>query len=199
MVVTKLEQMSKTRSKVYIDELFAFVLYKGELHLYRIAEGENITQETYHKIMEEVLPKRAAQRCLFLLKSREYTAKQLEDKLTMGGYPAEIARNAVEDMKGLGYVDDKRYADQYIRCQCKQKSKKRIEQDLRQKGISADIIEQTYLQWEDIGIANQKELIRKLLQKKRYYERDWEYEEKQKLMAWLYRKGFSMEDIKSEM
>ncbi len=199
MIITKVEQMSKTRSKIYIDEVFAFVLYKGELHLYGITEGEEIAQSNYEKIMEEVLPKRARQRSIHLLKSREYTTKQLKDKLTEGGYPEDIVRQTVGEMVELKYVDDIRYADQFIRCQCQYKSRKRIEQDLWKKGISSDIVNQIYAEWEELGVANQREVIRELLQKKRYYDREWEYEEKQKLMAWLYRKGFSMDDIMSEM
>ena len=42
MTVTRIEELSKSRSKVYIDEQFAFVLYKGELRLYHLREGEEI-------------------------------------------------------------------------------------------------------------------------------------------------------------
>ena len=42
MIVTKIEDVAKTRFKVYIDEQFAFVLYKGELSRYRIAVGREI-------------------------------------------------------------------------------------------------------------------------------------------------------------
>ena len=34
--VTKIEDLDKKRSKVYLDEEFAFVLYKGELSQYHI-------------------------------------------------------------------------------------------------------------------------------------------------------------------
>ena len=40
MVVTKIEAVTKTRFKVYIDEKFAFVLYKGELSRYHVAVGQ---------------------------------------------------------------------------------------------------------------------------------------------------------------
>lgn len=39
MVVTKVEMLTKIKYKVYLDEEFAFVLYKGELSHYRIVEG----------------------------------------------------------------------------------------------------------------------------------------------------------------
>ncbi|MGN1146672.1 MAG: regulatory protein RecX, partial [Acetatifactor sp.] len=64
MIVTQIVEMSKTRSKIYIDQEFAFVLYKGELRLYHICEGQEIAWEDYRTIMEEVLPKRAKLRAM---------------------------------------------------------------------------------------------------------------------------------------
>ena len=37
MYVTKIEPVTKTKYKVFIDGQFAFVLYKGELSRYHIA------------------------------------------------------------------------------------------------------------------------------------------------------------------
>ena len=44
MLVTQVTELSKSRSKVYIDQEFAFVLYKGELRLYHIKEGEELVK-----------------------------------------------------------------------------------------------------------------------------------------------------------
>ena len=44
MVVTRVEELSRSRSKVYIEEEFAFVLYKGELRLYHVRQGEELSQ-----------------------------------------------------------------------------------------------------------------------------------------------------------
>ena len=74
--MTKIEELSKSRSKVYIDQEFAFVLYKGEFRLYHVREGEAIEPCDYETIMKEVLPKRAKLRAMNLLKSREYTTAQ---------------------------------------------------------------------------------------------------------------------------
>ena len=42
MIVTQIEQLSKNRCKVYIDQEFAFVLYKGELFQYGISLNKEI-------------------------------------------------------------------------------------------------------------------------------------------------------------
>ena len=44
MLVTQVTEVTKSRSKVYIDQEFAFVLYKGELRLYEIEEGKELKE-----------------------------------------------------------------------------------------------------------------------------------------------------------
>ena len=52
MLVTQVTELSKSRSKVYIDQEFAFVLYKGELRLYHIKESEELRPEDYRTIID---------------------------------------------------------------------------------------------------------------------------------------------------
>ncbi len=59
MTVTGLEVVTKTKYKVFIDGQFAFVLYKGELSRFHLAEGQDVTPETVRKIRDEVVLKRA--------------------------------------------------------------------------------------------------------------------------------------------
>jgi len=59
MVVTRVEAVTKTKYKVYVDGQFAFILYKGELSRFHIAEDQELSQESYEKIRTEVILKRA--------------------------------------------------------------------------------------------------------------------------------------------
>ena len=45
MTVTGIEEINNKKIRVFIDNEFAFVLYKGELRLYGIREGEEIGEE----------------------------------------------------------------------------------------------------------------------------------------------------------
>ena len=47
MIVTGIEEQTKTKFKVYLDGTFAFVLYKGELKRFGIKQGEDLAQENY--------------------------------------------------------------------------------------------------------------------------------------------------------
>ena len=42
MIVTDIIEVTKAKSRVYLDEEAAFVLYKGELRLYHICKGEEL-------------------------------------------------------------------------------------------------------------------------------------------------------------
>ena len=81
MTVTEITEINKTKSKIYIDHEFAFVLYKGEIHKNNIRQGEEISQQIYDFLTGEVLPKRAKLRAMHLLTKRPYTKRKLRQKL----------------------------------------------------------------------------------------------------------------------
>lgn len=197
MRVTRLEEMSRSRSKVFIDQEFAFVLYKGELRLYHICEGEEMTQADYEEIMAKVLPKRAKLRAMNLLKSREYTTKQLQDKLREGCYPEEIIGQALDYVAGYHYTDDLRYAETYISDHEESRSRRRIDQDLRDKGIDRDTLEKAWQQWEQKGgVQDEETMIRRLLDKRHYDPDAADEKERQKTYAFLMRKGFAPDAVR---
>ena len=78
MIVTKTEACTKTKYKVYLDGAFAFVLYKGEMARFGIAEGEDIPEETVEKIRTEVILKRAKLRAMHLLEDMDHIVAQSE-------------------------------------------------------------------------------------------------------------------------
>ncbi|MBQ6695465.1 MAG: regulatory protein RecX [Lachnospiraceae bacterium] len=199
MIVTQITELTKSRSKVYIDQEFAFVLYKGELRLYHVAEGKEITQKDYEEITKVVLPKRAKLRAMNLLQKRAYTEKQLADKLKEGGYPEEIAEIAMEYVKSFRYIDDLQYAMDYLNCYAERKSIKKIEMDLMQKGISRAIWKQALVAWEEEGGGqDEMTMIKELLQKK-HYSSDMDVKEKRKIYGFLLRKGYSAEAVMEAM
>lgn len=200
MTVTAIEAISKTRSKVFLDGVFAFVLYKGELHKYQIREGEEISDEALHELQTQVLPKRAKLRAMNLLKSRQYTEKQLMDKLLLGGYSRENAQQALDYVKSYRYVDDAGYAYDYMTSRMESHSMKEIEQKLMQKGISKELIREALDRHiEQDGLPDERGMIRKLLEKKNCVGRKLEEKEKQRIYGYLYRKGFSQEAVRQAM
>lgn len=197
MKVTQIVELSRSRSKVYIEQEFAFVLYKGELRLYHIREGEEIDEKDYHTIMEEVLPKRAKLRAMNLLKNREYTTWQLRTKLTQGYYPESVIQQALDYVASFHYTDDLRYAVDFITCHENARSHRRIEQDLMTRGIAREVIARAWLEWEEQGGAQDEQgMIQRLLEKKHYDPQNTDHKEQQRLFAFLMRKGFQPDQIR---
>ena len=197
MTVTKITEISKSRMQIIVDEEFAFVLYKGELHHYHLKEGEEISADAYHEIMETVLPKRAKLRAMNLLKTRAYTEKQLADKLKDGGYPEKIVREAVDYVSSFGYVDDRAYAADYIEYNKESKSRTQIFHFLARKGISKEIMEEIWGEnVKDEGKDLEQRQILAWMKKKNFVPSEATYEEKQKFSAFLYRKGFQIDAIR---
>ena len=200
MVVTEIQELSKSRSKIVLDQEFAFVLYKGELRQYSIKLGQEFSEEAYREIMTEVLPKRAKLRAMNLLKSRTYTTAQLRIKLQQGGYPETVIGEALEYVASFHYTDDLRYAVDFITDNEHRKSRFRIEQDLRGKGIPAEVIEQAWQKWQaNGGTQDEDAMIEALLRKKNYDPERTDIKEQQKVYAFLMRKGFSGEKISRAM
>ena len=200
-IVTKIEEYDKKRCKIYIDEEFAFLLYKGELSEYEIIQEKNISEDIYVKIVGEVLSKRAKKRCLNLLEKKNYTEYKLREKLKEGLYPSEIEEEAIAYVKSFHYIDDYRYACDYIFYHKDTETKKKIEEKLRLKGIEQDILHRAFSDSYDEEEEIQIELAQalKLLQKKRYDRENMDWKEKQKIQAYLLRKGIRNSVIKSAM
>lgn len=197
MIVTRLSEVSASRVKVYIDEQSAFVLYKGELRKYGLREGGPIEEKIYEELVCEVLPKRAKLRCMNLIKSRDYTREQLKLKLKQGGYPEQVIEEALDYAASERYIDDLRYAESFIVCSHERKSRRRIENDLLQKGISAETIASAWLQWEGEGnVQDEEEQIKALLVKKHFDVETADRKELQKMYVFLARKGFDGDKIR---
>lgn len=197
MTVTGLEPINQSRYKVYIDQELAFALYKGELTSFGIKEGAELAEADYRLLMAEVLPKRAKLRSMNLLKARDYTEHQLRDKLKDGFYPPEVVEEAVAYVKSYHYIDDLRYASDYLNCYGESRSRRRIEQDLQQKGVAKEIIAEAYRQAaEKNALPDETQLIAEQLRKKHFDREAATYEETQKISAFLYRKGFSADAIR---
>ncbi len=200
MQVLKIQERTKNRVDILLDNDFSFVLYKGEVRLYKITEGKEISEASFREIMENVLPKRAKLRAMNLLKVRPYTVKGLTDKLSEGGYPDSVIKNAIDYVSSYHYLDDYQYALDYINTFKDRKSRQRMIQDLIQKGVSKNDIENALNEeWDDEAENLEEEQIRKFLIKKKYDAEAFSYEDKMKLLSALVRKGYGVEVCKKVM
>ena len=194
MHVTKIEPVTKAKYKVFLDEQFAFVLYKGELSRYKIQEDAQLSEETIKEIKKEILEKRAKLRAMHLLERMDRTEAELYAKLKRDLYPEDIIEIAMRYVKGFGYIGDEGYARRFVESRQGSKSKLEIKMALLQKGISKEIVSdvlEAYYDGQDESMA-----IQRLLDKKRFSAETATEEEKRKIYGYLMRKGFSYEEIR---
>lgn len=196
MIVTQISEVSKSRYRIYLDGQFAFILYKGELRRFQIKVDQELSEKIYQEIMTQILPKRAKLRSMNLLQSRDYTRRQLSDKLKQGEYPQECIEEAIAYVESYGYIDDERYARDFIEYHLADKSRTRIETDLMRKGIDRDVIRRAFQQLTDLGVEQDElTLACELLRKKKYCADTATGQEQQKMYGFLYRKGFRSDII----
>lgn len=197
MIITRLEGMEGSKVRVYIDESFAFILTEKELERYGLKEGMELPIAEYERILEETIYHRVQDKALNILKFADRSEHELRRKLTQAEFPAVLIDRAVSYVKMYGYLDDKRFAASFIRCRMNKKSKLMIRNELLQKGISEEVLEEAF----DETYAEEEEdseltAIKKAIARKTKEPEALTYEEKQKLIASLYRKGFDLSKIK---
>ena len=196
MIVTKITEKNKKKLTVSLENGVAFVLYKGDFRNYHIAENENLPEKEFEEIMGELLPKRALDRSYKLLMSKDYTEKQIREKLNADGYPENIIENTVTKLKEQKYLNDSRYTENFIFWKAKSKSKRRLMTDLRAKGIGSGDAEEIYnklLARNDID--SEEDVAKGFLQKKGFDAKNATFEEKEKMKQTLLRKGYSFDTV----
>lgn len=206
MLVLNIVEIDKRRLRILLDTEESFVLYKGEIRTLKIKAGEELSEDTYNSITKGILPKRAKMRAMNLLKDRNYTSYNLKKKLLEGGYPDYVATEALDYVKSYGYVDDLKYAMMYIKEQESSRTRQEIKQKLLFKGISVKLTDEAYRllgeEREEYGESDaseiEYELIGKTLRKKGFTGNE-DYEEKQKLLSYFYRRGFDIDKVRKVM
>lgn len=140
------------------------------------------------------MQKRAKLRCMHLLEKRDYTEKELRQKLTAGKteYTQEEMDIAIDYVKSFRYVDDGKYACKYIEAMRSRKSRRQIEQELYQKGVDKELIQEAF---KVTGEVPEEEQIARWMEKRHYNPESADLKEKQKMYAFLARKGFCPENI----
>ena len=193
MLVTKLEPFG-SRVKIYINNDFAFVLYKGEISKYGLKEGQEIPSNTYSVIMNKLFD-RGKERALYMLDKSYKTKRYVMDKLKAGLYPESIIDKVVSFLEEINLINDLRYAEMYIDYKRGSKSKKQIVQDLYVKGVDKKLIDQAF---EESDFTDNESLKKYIEKRKNKYDLS-DRKDIQKFYSYLVSKGYSYGDVKDAL
>ena len=198
MQITDLTPVGKTRTRVTIDYDQTLVLSNRDILQFDLRQDAEIPEDVWEKLCGK-LRSDALLKCGSLLKDMDYTEKALSGKLSGSGFPEEIVRVAVEAMKEAHYVDDRRFAENYLHSHAGSRSRLRLRMDLLNKGIPSDLADEVFADWEEENgsriFEEEVSQIHELLRKRHYDPETADWQETQKTKAFLMRKGYSSEVI----
>lgn len=193
MQIIQIKDIDKKRIRIRLEDGYEFALYKGECRRYHLQEEADLSEGQLLEIREEILIKRARKRVMHLLERMDRTESQLRTKLKQGCYPEDVIEDAIGYVKGCHYLDDLRYAGNYVRCHKNRKSRKMLQRELLARGISKEQIARALE--EECPQDNEREKILTWIQKKNYSSQTADMKEKQRMYQFLVRRGFCPNDI----
>lgn len=194
MRIQGIQPLDKKKKKITLENGSCFSLYNSEVRRFELEEEGELSEEKYGRIVTEVLNKRARERMLYMLKDSDKTEKQIRDKLCRGFYPEVSIDLAVEFGKSYHYIDDERYVRQFLEHKTGKLSGKELQYKLMQKGISMELYRKLAEEM-DTGEDTEGVAIERLLSRKKFDFSSNNRQERQKIYAYLMRKGFSFDAI----
>ena len=107
----------------------------------------------------------------------------------------------LQELEEAGYLDEYRMACDYIRLHLEDRSRQRILQDLRRQGLAEELVLRALSETaaDTDPDRAERDQIRRLLAARQYDPAVCDWKTEQKLMAFLYRKGYSTEKIRAVM
>lgn len=195
MVITEIKPARKSLSILYIDGEYAMKLDTKVLQENCIKAGTQLDDDELKELIEKSEYKRAKEKALWLLSGKDYSKKDLKDKLQKDS-SASVAEEVCERMEELGLVNDENYARRYANdlINIKKISKRAAMYKLIAKGIDKDICEEILEELEVDPVEQLVELI-----EKKYANKLDDEKGVRRTVAALQRLGFSWSDIKTAL
>lgn len=190
-IITKIEQQKNKfdRVNIYVDgEFFCamqnIVCVKHNLKENAQTDKEFLTSLTFESDKEKALNKTAG----YLSKGVK-TKKQVKDYLIKHGYDNLIVNYVIEKLEEYNYINDEHYVNLFVNTYGKKFGKRKLEHDLRLKGVSQKEIDNVLT-----NFSSEEEVILSLA-KKYMKNKEITLQNLQKLSQHLSYKGFNWDEI----
>jgi regulatory protein len=192
------QKHSTTRYSIFLDGAFAFGVGRDLLLESGIANGEYLGQERIDAILARDAIDRAVSTAMRALEQRMQTSRELRTRLLRKGFDSEAIDGALAKLVDYGYLNDERFAELWIenRLAHRPRGKRMLEQELRQKGVDRQIVDETVAAMEIDDRSAALELAQKRLRSVQGLPAD---EQRKKLTGILARKGFDFGVIRATL
>lgn len=169
-------------------------MIKEDIIYFKLKEGNEIAQEKYDFIQNELIYIQAQDKALHYIGYKMRTEKEVFQKLYQKGFAENVVQRVMEFLKKYEYVDDEKYCEGYIkeRLLISPRAKYALKMELRQRGV----LESTICKVLDkMDIDELGDAVR-LLEKKCFSLDDMNEKEKKRLFGFLQRRGYCYDIIK---
>ena len=189
----EVQKRNQKRVNVYVDEEFSFACDAEIVYRQGLKKGETIDLVSIKEIVNEDEFIKCKNSALRIVEKAYKTEKEIKDKLVEKGFPEAVIKRTFEFLEEYNLLDDKRYADMYVKDKIKNQGRNKIKYSLIRKGVSEELIEEKI---SSIDVEDEKE-IAFVMAKKKYEmlckrEPD-QYKLSQKLFRFLIGKGYSFD------
>ena len=139
--------------------------------------------------------KKARRKAMLLLEHMDRTEKGLSDRLRQAGFSADAVEDAMNYVRSYGYLNDRRYAENYISFRMSTKSRQKILQELSTKGVDRETAAAAWESVAEIQEPDDLEVLRTAVRKKYQPDSTLDEKEMRRLQGYLLRHGFGYGDI----
>ena len=197
MTITEIKKIGRgQRYYLFVDGAQRAIVEAEILAKYKLRTDDEIDEERLNEILLENGELSAFDRALTYLEKNIKTEKGIREYLKQKGFLPVSIDNAVAKLMEYGYINDKTYAENYVRTYLRRKGKKLLRYELLSKGVEANIIEEVLEEIfdENEEISSCREVFRKYTRNK-----ELDLKMKQKTYAYLAGKGFGSSVISRVM
>ncbi len=185
----------KTRCNIYLDNRFYCGLTLECVVINRLKTGMQVEKEQLDEFQLQSEKQTALDKALTYITATQKTEKQIRDYLQKKGYVQAVVEYVVEKMRGYNFLNDKGYAEDYVREVSAKKGGKLIKLELRKKGVSEAEIDEAV---SALSSEEQTQAALQILQKYLRFK-DREQATLQKAFRYLLGKGFDYEIAKEAL
>lgn len=187
-------QRNKKRVNVYLDNEFGFGIDLDNFVLLHLKVNQELSEKEVEKIVKKAEFQKTLDKLLRFAMFRPRSEKEIKDYFKRKEVHESLHKELLEKLRHFELLDDVKFAKWWVeqRVEFKSKSKRVIKQELLQKGIDRNIIEDVL----DETKIDEEKMARNLIEKKMYKWKNLNSREtKQKMSQYLAGKGFGWDVI----
>lgn len=188
----KKQKRNSQRINIYLDGEFAFGLSRYAAAWLQI--GQELSPEKIQELQDVDAQEVAYQRALNFISYRPRSEKEVRQNLQKHNTPEETITEVIARLHKSGLVNDLQFAKAWVenRSTFRPRGRRALAVELRQKGITNEAVDEALRDIDEDNLAYHAALK----QSRRYAGLEWQAF-RQKMSAFLARRGFSYEVAKS--